>query len=145
MEDFALNQYLSLMKVSDTEFENLVNYFSMEEERTIIVFFGDHQPNDAIANKILRLNGISTANMSVEEAKRRYQVPYVIWANYDIKEEQDADTDISFLAAEVMEAARIPTTAYQKFLLDFKQNSESEEYQKKYQIVQYYYMFDYKK
>lgn len=145
IEDFALNQYLSLMKVSDAEFEKLVDYFAAVEEQTIIVFFGDHQPNDSIANKILRLNGTNTADMSVEEAKQRYQVPYVIWANFDIEEARDADTDISYLAAEVMKVAELPTTAYQNFLLDLKQNADSEEYLKKYQIVQYYYMFDYGK
>lgn len=143
IEDFALDQYLSLMKVSDAEFEKLVNYFAMEEEKTMIVFFGDHQPNDSIANKILRLNGTNTATMSVEEAKLRYQVPYVIWANFDIEEARERDTDTSFLAAEVMETAGLETTAYQKFLLDLKENPDSEEHLKKYQIIQYYYMFDY--
>lgn len=143
IEDFALEQYLSLMKVSDAELEKLIEYFSMEEEKTIIVFFGDHQPNDFIANKILRLNGTNTANMTVEEAKQRYQVPYVIWANFDIEEATNADTDISFLAAEVMQTAGLDTTAYQRFLLDLKEHPDSEEYLKKYQTVQYYYMFDY--
>ncbi|MBR2045354.1 MAG: LTA synthase family protein [Agathobacter sp.] len=145
VEDFALNQYLSLMKVSDAEFENLVNYFAEEEEKTILVFFGDHQPNDAIANKILRLNGTNSANLTVEAAKLRYQVPYVIWANYDIEEAINVDTDISFLGAEVMEYAGIPTTAYQNFLLDVKKNPDSKELLEKYQILQYYYMFDYEK
>lgn len=145
VEDFALDQYLSLMKVSDAEFENLVNYFSQEEEKTIIVLFGDHQPSDSIANRILRLNGVNVANLSVEEAKLRYQVPYVIWANYDIEEATNADTDISFLAAELMKMAGMPTTAYQNFLLDFKNHPDSEEYLEKYQLLQYYYMFDYEK
>ena len=145
LNDFSLDQYLSLMKVSDAELKLLVEYFAMQKEKTMIVFFGDHQPNDSIANKILRLNGTNTANMSVEEAKLRYQVPYVIWANYDIKEKANADTDISFLAAEVLEAAGIETTPYQKFLLDLKEHSDSEEYLEKYRIVQYYYMFDYGK
>ncbi len=145
VEDFALDQYLSLMKVSDAEFEKLVDYFKEKEEKTMLVFFGDHQPNDSIANKILRLNGTNTTEMSVEEAKRRYQVPYVIWANFDINEGKGVDTDISFLAAEVMKAAGLSTTAYQNFLLDLKQNMDSEEYLEKYQIIQYYYMFDYGK
>ncbi len=143
IENFALDQYLSLMKVSDMEFEKLVNYFDGEEEKTMLVFFGDHQPNDSLANKIFRLNGVNTSQLTVEEAKLRYQVPYVIWANFDIEEKSNADTDISFLAAEVLEAAEMPTTAYQSFLLEFKKYSDSEEYLQKYQILQYYFMFDY--
>ena len=137
-----LDQYLSLIKVSDREFENLIDYFSLQEEKTIIVFFGDHQPSDAVVRPILRYNGINTSNMSVEEAQLRYQVPYVIWANYDIEEETNADTDISFLAAEVLERADMPTTAYQNFLLELEKTPDSEELLNQYQILQYYYMFE---
>lgn len=140
-----LDQYLSLMKVSDREFENLVEYFSTEQEKTIIVFFGDHQPSDAVVRPILRWNGVNTSDMSVEQAQLRYIVPYVIWANYDIEEETEADTDISFLMAEVLERADMPTIAYQNFLLELEKNPESEALLEQYEILQYYYMFDYQK
>lgn len=137
-----LDQYLTLLKISDQELENLITYFSFEEEKTLIVFFGDHQPSDAVVKPILTANGISASNMSVEEAQRRYVVPYVIWANYDIEEETGADTDISFLAAEMLERADLPTTAYQNFLLELEKNPESEELLEQYQILQYYFMFE---
>jgi len=151
LENNAVNQYLSLIKVSDTELERLICYFKGQEEKTIILFFGDHQPNDAIANPILRLNG---AGMTEETAKLRYQVPYVLWANYDIEEAVNADTDISFLAANLLKYAGVETTAYQNFLLEFEQVLESaeesldeenkaEEYKKMHEILQYYFMFDY--
>ena len=131
-----LDQYLSLMRISDQQFENLVDYFSDEEEKTIIVFFGDHQPSDSVVRPILRANG--TDNPEV-----RYRVPYVIWANYDIKEETDADTDVSFLAAKMLEKASIPTTAYQNFLLELEKNPDSEKLLEQYEVLQYYFMFDY--
>ncbi len=136
-----LDQYLSLMKVSDQEFENLVNYFEKEEEKTIIVFFGDHQPSDSVVRPILRWN--QKMEMSEEDAMLRYQVPYVIWANYDIEEETDADTDISFLAAQVLERADMPMTAYQNFLLELAENPDSDALKNQYEILQYYFMFDY--
>ena len=138
-----LDQYLSLMKVSDQEFEKLVDYFRMEEEKTILVFFGDHQPSDSVVRPILRWNGVNIANMSVEHAQLRYVVPYVIWANYDIEEEMGADTDISFLAANLLERAEMPTTAYQNFLLELEKNPDSEKLLNQYEVLQYYYMFDY--
>lgn len=140
-----LDQYLSLLKVSDREFKNLVEYFSTETEKTIIIFFGDHQPSDAVVRPILRWNGVNTSDLSVEQAQLRYVVPYVVWANYDIEEETGADTDISFLMAEVLDRANMPTTAYQNFLLEFEKNPESEELLQQYEILQYYYMFDYQK
>ena len=143
LNSVQLNQYLSLMKVSDEEFEYLVNYFSNEEEKTMIVFFGDHQPSDTVVRPILHWNGVNTSDMSVEQAQLRYQVPYVIWANYDIEEESNADTDISFLAAEMFEKANMPTSAYQNFLLELEKNPDSEELLNQYEILQYYFMFDF--
>ena len=131
-----LDQYLSLMRVSDQQFEYLVEYFSREEENTIIVFFGDHQPSDSVVRPIVKANGL-------EDPQLRYQVPYVIWANYDIEEEMNADTDISFLAAKMLKKANLPTTAYQNFLLELEKNPDSEELLEQYEILQYYFMFDY--
>ncbi len=55
-----------------------------------------------------------------EEIKLRYQVPYVIWANYDIGQEQGADTSVNYLAADVLSRAGVPTDAYHDFLLGLK-------------------------
>ena len=143
LNSVQLNQYLSLLKESDEQFAYLTEYFSRESEKTIIVFFGDHQPSDSVVRPILKSNGVSTSDTSVEQAQLRYIVPYVIWANYDIEEETGADTDISYLAANVMEKANLPMSAYQKFLLDMEANGVTEEYLEKYQMLQYYFMFDY--
>ena len=80
--------------------------------------------------------------MSVEQAQLRYIVPYVIWANYDIEEETQADTDISFLMAEVLDRANLPTTAYQNFLLELEKDPNSEKLLDQYEILQYYFMFE---
>ena len=50
----ALNQYLSLIHKTDAALEDLVSYFSKVDEKTVIVFFGDHQPSDAVANQIFQ-------------------------------------------------------------------------------------------
>lgn len=39
-----VNQYLSLIKKSDEALEYLINYFKEQDEHTIILMFGDHQP-----------------------------------------------------------------------------------------------------
>ena len=137
-----LDKYLSLMKISDQELKRLVDYFKSEQEKTLIVFFGDHQPSDAVVRPILKKNGVNTSNMSVEQAQLRYIVPYVVWANFDMEEEMQADTDISFLMADILDRVNLPTTAYQKFLLKLEKNPESEELLEQYEILQYYFMFD---
>lgn len=161
VNNFALEQYLSLIEQTDAAMEKLIDYFSTADEDTIILFFGDHQPNDTVASSILSLNGMSWNSLDEEELKLRYQVPYVMWANYDIGEEQNADTSANYLAAELLERAGVPTDAYQNFLLELKesypiistvrvQDADGDEVSlediaddvNEYQQLQYYQLFD---
>lgn len=156
VSNYSLEQYLSLMKVTDSEFENLVNYFSNVDEKTVIVFFGDHQPNNAVAGPILSANGIDSEDMTMEQLNSRYEVPYVVWANYDIEEAKNADTSLNYLGAEVLEISGVPTSDYQNFLLELKKEypvisavktetsgkKADEEMLETYQTIQYYELFD---
>jgi len=161
LESLPVEQYLSLMKVSDAEFARLVEYFSQVEEDTMIVFFGDHQPNDAVAGPLVKLNGGNVKKFTNEELLTRYEVPYVIWANYDIKEEMKADTSLNYLGTRMLEAAGIKTYAYQNFLQELEETypvissmqvkkadgsisnaAAEEEGLRLYQSIQYYYLFD---
>ena len=45
----------------------------------------------------------------------RYQVPYVIWANYDIEEATDVETSLNYLGAQVLSIAGVPLSPYQNF------------------------------
>ena len=121
LNNSALDQYLSLIKMTDEDLKNLIEYFSNVDEKTIVVFFGDHQPNDTVASSVLAANGMDYNNLSNEELKLRYQVPYVIWANYDIDEATGEDTSVNYLAANVLKAAGVPTNDYQSFLLKLKE------------------------
>ena len=118
--NFSLQQYLSLVKLSDSALESLISYFKDADEKTVIVFFGDHQPSDAVASTVLAKNGMSWNHLTEEQQKLRYQVPYVVWANYDIDEETGADTSANYLAAEVLECAGVPLDEYRSYLMHLK-------------------------
>ena len=151
-ENASLNQYLSLIKRTDQEFEKLISYFAKEEEKTIVIFFGDHQPNDAIAAPVLSLNGKSAKNLSKEEQELRYQVPYVVWANFDIEEKRNYDVSLNYLAADVLQWSGVPTSDYQNFLLELqakipvisavKNDNPKDKEVQNYQKLQYYCLFD---
>lgn len=121
LNNSALDQYLSLIKMTDEDLKKLIEYFSNVDEKTIVVFFGDHQPNNTVASSVLAANGMDYNNLSNEELKLRYQVPYVIWANYDIDEAAGKDTSVNYLAANVLKAAGVPTNDYQSFLLKLQE------------------------
>ena len=121
LNNSALDQYLSLIKLTDEDLKSLIEYFSNVDEKTIVVFFGDHQPNDTVASSVLAANGMDYNTLSNKELKLRYQVPYVIWANYDIDEAAGKDTSVNYLAANVLKAAGVPTNDYQSFLLKLQE------------------------
>lgn len=157
---FVLSQYLSLIRRSDAALEELINYFAEADEPTVIVFFGDHQPTDSVVQPVLALNGMNYDTLSRQEEAKRYEVPYVIWANYDIREGQNEDISVNYLAAKVLDVAGIPLSDYENYLLDLseelpvvsaervvdkegnEQTLKTSEALKEYQKLQYYRLFD---
>lgn len=110
-----VNEYLSLIKRSDEAFENLVEYFSKEKEPTIIVMFGDHQPK--LNNNFYEdMYGKSLENLTLEEIQRKYTVPFIIWANYDIEEKYLDKISANYLSTILLEVANLPLPQYNKFL-----------------------------
>lgn len=120
----SLNAYLSLMKESDAAFQNLVEYFKEQEEKTLIVFFGDHQPTDSVVSSIWKMNGKSGSSLSEEDRANRYQVPVVLWANFDLRKdssnEESLQLSANYLGAETLKAAGIPLNGYFAYLNELK-------------------------
>lgn len=114
-----LNQYLSLIKIADSALESLIDYFSNQEEHTIIVLFGDHQPyvEDEFYDTVLQRNYADIT--SKEATEHKYITPFMIWANYDIDTDKYKNlTDISanYLASLLLDVANIQKTPYLEFL-----------------------------
>lgn len=109
-------QYLSLIKKTDEAFEYLVDYFSGVDEPTIIVMFGDHQP--AVTSRFYdSILGKSSDELTSEELMKKYQTPFIIWANYDIEETTIEKMSANYLSAYVLQEAGLKMTPYQKFLM----------------------------
>ena len=111
------DNYLSLIKATDTAFAQLIDYFSKVEEPTIILMFGDHEPNlpDGVYEALL---GKSLDDLTLEETQKRFTVPFVLWANYDI-ETQGGDaglTSANYLSTLLMRTAGLETTPYMDYL-----------------------------
>ncbi|WP_297241154.1 LTA synthase family protein [uncultured Flavonifractor sp.] len=115
----TVNQYLSLIYQSDQAFEELINYFSQVEEPTMILLFGDHQPQVA-TNFYTDVLGIDPPT---ELAQKKQMVPFFLWANYDIPEAEGVELSLNYLSALLMDTARLPMTGYQKYLLELWQTA----------------------
>ncbi len=123
----ALDNYLSLVRASDTAFEFLLDYFAKVDEKVIILFYGDHQPSlsDEV-KKVLTEHTIYPDDKALQK-RSRYIVPYVIWANYDIPEADgmhegglsgDYHTmSMNYLASTLLQHAGVELSDYDRYLL----------------------------
>ena len=112
-------QYLTLIKHSDEALEYLINALEDYEEPVVVVMFGDHMPN--IEREFYEeLYGAPLEELGSGEPQKRYMVPFLMWANYDIEEETDVHTSPCYLSNLIMEAAGIPKSRVQLYLDDLR-------------------------
>ena len=114
-----INNYLNLVRLTDSALEEMTEYYSKSDRPTIIVFFGDHQPDPSILEAIWNQNGKSFENLSEEDTFNTYRVPFVIWANYDIEEESGLEISADYLGNLVLKEAGINLTNYRSFTDEF--------------------------
>ena len=162
--DHTAEQFFDLMKESDLALEELIGYYSQCEEPTMVVFFGDHQP--PLTNAFYEvLYGKQLSERTTEEVLQQYAVPFFIWTNYDIEEQQDVVVSPNYLGALTAQLAGLPRTGYMDFLLEMYQelpaitpvgfvtgdgqylsrselSAEQQEWLKKYEILNYCGMVD---
>ena len=160
-----LNQYLTLIHKTDQALENLIDYFSKVDDRTIIVFFGDHQPSLS-SSFYPYLNGKGLSGLTLSELENLYTVPFFIWTNYDSGKESVELTSLNYLSTLALERAGIALPAYNQFLADMMEEipavnsrgfysksqgkflhvedaaGEDAKWLKNYEILQYNNMFD---
>lgn len=166
-DDPELKRYLNLIHHSDTALKSLIEYFSKQEDPTVIVFFGDHEPglSNEVYSKIL---GKNVEKLSAEENMNLYKTPFLIWANYDIEEQENVNISMNYLSTLMLESTGMKLSPFNQFLLDihkqipvlttngyfgedgsyYSLKDESSPYYeslRKYQILQYNDLFDKKK
>lgn len=114
----SAERYLNLIKKSDEAFEYLLDYYSKIDDPTIIVMFGDHQPNlsDQFFQNLIGKDKVNT----LEGVAKEHVVPFVIWANYDIPEEEIEAMSVNYLSTKVAETAGIAKTPFQYFLSEMQ-------------------------
>ena len=112
-------QYLTLMKHSDEALKYFINALKKYDEPVLLLMFGDHMPN-VERGFYEELYGKSLDNISYDEAMKRYIVPFVMWANYDIEEKTDVKTSPCYLSNMLMDAAKLPKSRIQMYLDELK-------------------------
>lgn len=155
-------QYLSIMHASDEALQELITYFEGVQEPTLIVFFGDHQPSIE-GDFVEELLGRPLNALSMENVQKRYQVPFFIWANYDIEEQYYDNISANYLSTLTLKTAGVELSAYNQYLdvlqqrlpminalgyadmtgryHNFSDKTAEQQWIEEYKIVQYNYLF----
>lgn len=109
-----INHYLSLIQETDRALEEFLGQLEKLEEETIVLFFGDHQPNNSTVSALQKLDSYS------EDPTARNIVPYLMWANFDIGEHNGRTTSMNYLAGDLLSAAGLEGSPYMSFLNDLQ-------------------------
>lgn len=105
----SLDQYLSLIKISDSEIQRLVEYFSSADEDTVIVFFGDHLPAAD------RIGTESDFTYKTNDTLELYSTPFFIWTNFETETEYVDYVSLNYLSLLMKKKAGIPLTQFDRF------------------------------
>lgn len=114
-----VNEFLSLMKMSDDALEELLHQLAQQDEPVILLFFGDHQPtlNNNFYQNVL---GKPENQLTTAEEMKKHITPFFIWANYDIKEKDLGILSPNQLSPLLLETANLPLTAYNKYVNELR-------------------------
>ncbi len=106
------NEYMNMMKHTDDAVKMLVEYFEKQDEKTIILFFGDHQPKleDDFYDAVNADSRLDDVHKNLE--KRNTQ--YFLWANYDIEENDSLDISANYLSSLLLDTAGLAKSGYQQ-------------------------------
>lgn len=116
-----LSQYLSLIRETDFAFGELLDYFSNVDEPTVILMFGDHQPNDFVTAALYPNAGLAYPPETFEAEQDKFIVPFIMWANYDVEEKTGVMTSPNYLSILLCETAGLKLTPYQKYLREMRE------------------------
>ncbi|MCM1065407.1 MAG: LTA synthase family protein [Eubacterium sp.] len=111
--------YLNLIKISDDAFKELVAYFEQVEDPVIICMFGDHQP--LLGDDFYEAAFAGQSISEEEKNLKKYIVPYVIWANYDVDWKEYGDMSANYLPAVLTECAGLQMPPFYQYLTELRE------------------------
>lgn len=117
-DNVSLSTYFSLMRESDRALEWLIQELSARDEKTLVLFFGDHQPADEITQPLSETYGTLYDADTPEYQDSLYITPYLFWANYPLNYGDIGDLSINYLSSYLLDIAGLPKSKMDKFLME---------------------------
>ncbi|MBP5655486.1 MAG: LTA synthase family protein [Clostridiales bacterium] len=118
-DNLTVNSFNTLISKSDAALKELTDYLSKSDEKYVVLIFGDHQPSV----------GLDTTE-DYSPVGKAWQVPYLIWANYDIDKSSAGAanyggagfTSLNYLALDTLETAGLELNSYFKLLKHIRED-----------------------
>lgn len=107
-----INEFLTLVHLSDEAFRDLTEYFSGVDRPVLICMLGDHAPSFA---RNLVENG-------PENDLLLRKVPLLIWANFPLEQQGLGTMSMNYVVPTLFDIAGIQLTPYYSYLLRMKED-----------------------
>ncbi len=112
-------QYCTLLKLSDEAIMKFLDYCRGLDEKTLVLFFGDHQPE--IGDDFWEYcSGTEVEDWNFEEQQRAFETCYFFWANYDIPEKEGEMLSANYLSSYLLSLTGLEKTGYNNYLLQLQ-------------------------
>lgn len=108
-------QYATLMKEADTDFEALIKALETRSRPTIVLAYGDHLP-------LVEVEYMNNQRQASQNKAWDFETFFVMWSNKPLSTEIPQTVSSNYLSAYLVKNAGLPLTGYQKFLLDSAQS-----------------------
>lgn len=103
---------------ADQALEKLYNHVNMSDEKTMVVFFGDHLPVLGDNLKVYKEENFVDNNTELKNKVKLSSVPFFIWSNFHDKKEKIKLLNISYLGAYILDYLDINNDPYFRALSD---------------------------
>ena len=112
--------------------KKLVDYFTQNDDPTIIIFFGDHRPGTGLSDNssVYSQLGIVPeliSDWTIEQTRELHQTSYLIWSNDDTllpaKRGSVIDSSANYLGMYALEASGVEIPLFWQFLKCMREDS----------------------
>lgn len=111
----TVNEYMSLLKETDEANKKLIEYFSNSSEKTMVIFYGDHQPMIE-KNFYTDVIGTDFTELIDDEERLIYKIPYFVWTNYETDISVPEETSMNYLPNIIVNALSYPKDEWNHYI-----------------------------
>ena len=113
-------QYCSLLKLSDEATIDLLDRLRKLDQKTMVLFFGDHQPE--IGDDFWEYcQGNDIEKWNFDEQQRAFETCFFVWANYDIPEADGLFLSANYLSPYLLSLTGLDRSDYEDYLLQMRE------------------------